>query len=207
MMRWQRGAAPELIARFGPGLAAEFAAVRARESNAPFRWAQREGENLGDVAREALVAQNHGHCCYCDAYPIGATGRREVDHFRPKSRFPAETYDWANLYLACTACNTAKREQWDEDLLRSDAPAFDFWEFFSIDAATGRILPNPHASAENQRRAARTIDVLDLDSAERRIIRRKAIQNPDPSPLHERAYRFLYPEEAPLAPRTSVTEN
>jgi uncharacterized protein (TIGR02646 family) len=192
MMRWHRSDPPPPLLRWAPELTEAFIAERSANPSHRFRWAQRAGVNLGEVIREALEVQNHGHCCYCDAYPIGAAGRQEVDHFRPKSRFPEAVYDWANLYLGCTACNSVKADQWDEDLLRSDAADYEFQRYFVVDGVTGAIAPNSLASPAEQQRARRTIEVFDLDSKDRRIARRKTIRAPDfeASP-NERAYRFL----------------
>jgi uncharacterized protein (TIGR02646 family) len=193
MMRWARGPAPAVLTKWEPELTVEFVLQRTREPTFRFQWRQRDGVNLGTVVREALEEQNHGHCSYCDAYPLDASGRKEVDHFRPKSRFPELAYAWHNLYLVCTACNLAKRERWCEALLRSDAEDYSFHRYFEVDGATGAIAPNRSASGEEQERAARTIEVFDLNTPGRRIARRKAILRPDDgSPFHERAYRFLY---------------
>jgi len=192
-MRWQRSSAPGELTRWARQLTEEFEKKRQSDPGHPFRWAQRAGVNLGQLVRTALEHQNHGHCCYCDAYPIGAAGRPEVDHFKAKSRFPGSAYEWANLYLGCSACNSAKADQWKVDLLRSDAADFDFSRYFEVDGATGALLPNRRASPSDQRRARYTIDVFDLDNADRRIARRKAIRTPDDQSLfNERAYRFLY---------------
>ena len=60
---------------------------------------------------QTLYSMQHGKCCYCEDY-IPDSGRgKEVEHFRPRAKFPHLTYDWNNLLLACTACNGAKSDQ------------------------------------------------------------------------------------------------
>lgn len=61
----------------------------------------------------ALVAAQHGKCCFCERRQLG-----DVEHFRPKSGSQQAdgqpllrpgyywlAYDWANLYFACGPCN------------------------------------------------------------------------------------------------------
>ncbi len=198
MMRWHRGPAPPLLDELGPQTAEAFTRRRALEPGHSFSWPQRANRSLGAIVRDELLALNHGHCCSCDSYPIGAAGRKEVDHFRPKTRFPEEVCTWENLSLGCTACNGAKSDQWSRLLLRSDASDFDFARYFSVTPATGEIAPNPRATVRDRARARATIRVLDLDNADRRIARRKTIANPDQAPFNDRAYRFLYAETESL---------
>ena len=80
---------------------------------------------------KSLHNMQHGKCCYCEGY-IPDDGRgKEVEHFRPRSKFPQLAYDWNNLLLACTACNGAKSDQFptspsgDPLLLDPSDPAFD----------------------------------------------------------------------------------
>ena len=46
-------------------------------------------------------------CAYCEEICRG-----EVDHFRPKSRFPEQVYQWSNWVLACHDCNLWKSDKW-----------------------------------------------------------------------------------------------
>ncbi|WP_437275748.1 HNH endonuclease [Sorangium sp. So ce375] len=70
--------------------------------------------------RAAIAGMSRGICAYCQS-PVSSThpGKRgkdrppgQVDHFRPKARFPAQAYDWNNYFLACMACNIAKGDMW-----------------------------------------------------------------------------------------------
>lgn len=80
---------------------------------------------------QALHKMQDGKCCYCEDY-IPDSGRgKEVEHFRPRSKFPHLAYDWNNLLLACTACNDAKSDQFptspggDPLILNPSDPALD----------------------------------------------------------------------------------
>src|SRR5437016_10978434 len=53
-------------------------------------------------------------CAYCLLGERLAAGEEnfELDHFRPKSRFPGLTNDFYNLYYACHPCNRIKLDLW-----------------------------------------------------------------------------------------------
>jgi hypothetical protein len=58
-----------------------------------------------------------GRCVYCErteAY-LGGDEAFEVEHFRPKSRFPELVCSYPNLYYACRRCNGHKSDTWPSD--------------------------------------------------------------------------------------------
>ncbi|WP_437924525.1 HNH endonuclease [Sorangium sp. So ce291] len=70
--------------------------------------------------RVGIAGMSHGFCAYCQS-PVssnhpGANGEErppgQVEHFRPKARFPAQAYAWDNYFLACMGCNGAKHDKW-----------------------------------------------------------------------------------------------
>ncbi|XYH94525.1 hypothetical protein ACMHYB_42835 [Sorangium sp. So ce1128] len=70
--------------------------------------------------RQAIAGMSQGFCAYCQSavcstHP-GTRGEErppgQVDHFRPKSRFPAQAYAWDNYFLGCMGCNGAKHDKW-----------------------------------------------------------------------------------------------
>lgn len=54
------------------------------------------------------------HCAYCDDKDVYSGGERayEVEHFAPKSKFPALKNTYENLLYACPYCNGAKSNTW-----------------------------------------------------------------------------------------------
>ena len=46
-------------------------------------------------------------CIYCESY-VDVTCFSNIEHFHPKSVSPDETFDWDNLFVGCTVCNTPK---------------------------------------------------------------------------------------------------
>ena len=103
----------------------------------------------------------YGLCAYCESTCSG-----EVDHFRPKSRFPELVYDWANWLLACHDCNHAKGDKWPTGgyvdpcaTLTPERPE----NFFDFDTLTGEIVPQAGLSSTSRRAAQTMIDDLKLN--------------------------------------------
>lgn len=184
-----RGPEPEALARDGVALGRNYAARRRENPRYQFQWRR----PLMLVVRDALARMTDEHCSYCDVYPIDAAGEESIDHFRPKGR--EEFYElvcaWTNLFLACSACNNAKRKQWDEALLRPDDPDFRFERYFEYRFESGRLEPATRASPEDQARARRTIEIFDLNRRGACANRRNTVEwiqriSPDVD-----AYRYL----------------
>lgn len=100
-------------------------------------------------------------CAYCEEICRG-----EVDHFRPKSRYPELVYTWLNWLFACHDCNHAKLHQWPpggyvDPCARTQAARPE--RFFTFDTETGEILPKSDLSPGRRRKAMRTIDDLRLN--------------------------------------------
>jgi uncharacterized protein (TIGR02646 family) len=140
-----------------------------------------------------------GRCSYCDGHPLDATGAEAVDHFRPKSHpdFYELVCTWTNLFLTCTACNHAKREQWDDALLRPDELDFRFERYFEYRFDCGKLEPAAAASSEEQHRAGRTIDIFDLNRAGACASRKRWVawmrSLVTANDLDDCAYRYLIP--------------
>lgn len=83
------------------------------------------------------------HCSFCDAFPVEAASQDSIEHFRPKSAFPAMAYDWDNLFYCCSKCQQSKLDQWDDLLLKPDSEAYlqeGFEAHFEVDLATGELV-------------------------------------------------------------------
>ena len=199
MQGCSRGPAPDLLARHGPEIGAEYASRRVRDSKYRFQWPRRDGQALYAVVHAALADMTAHRCSYCDGYPMGAMGNDEIDHFRPKSR--AEFYElvcaWQNLFLICTRCNGAKRDQWEPALLRPDDPGYAFGRYFLFRFDTGALEPAPGMAEDDRHRALRTIAILELNRTDACTARLKAIKEIErresDDELADMAYRFLIP--------------
>jgi uncharacterized protein (TIGR02646 family) len=100
-------------------------------------------------------------CGYCEEYCKG-----DVDHFRPKSLFPARVYEWSNWILACHVCNQKKSESWPtggyvHPCATSVANCPE--EHFEVDTLTAQILPKRGLSGRLRKKAKQTIDDLGLN--------------------------------------------
>jgi hypothetical protein len=60
-----------------------------------------------------LVIEANGKCIYCES-KVTHVYFGDIEHIRPKAKFPEERLDPENLGLACALCNNAKGEFWDE---------------------------------------------------------------------------------------------
>jgi uncharacterized protein (TIGR02646 family) len=100
-------------------------------------------------------------CAYCEELSRG-----EVEHFRPKSRFPELVYQWSNWVFACHDCNHAKGEQWASggyaNPCARSRPARPE-NFFDFDTLTGELLPKSDLSRSRRSKAQRMIDDLRLN--------------------------------------------
>jgi uncharacterized protein (TIGR02646 family) len=194
-----RGAEPELLAREGAQIGRDYAEKRRGTPGFRFQWPRRGGQSVLDVVRAALTAMTAGHCSYCDGHPIDATGTETVDHFRPKGH--PEFYElvcaWTNLFLTCSACNHAKGEQWDEALLRPDDLVFSFERYFEYRFDSGELHPAAAATSDEQVRARRTIEILDLNRNGACMSRKRLVNSiihaTAPHGLEDGAYRYLIP--------------
>ena len=138
------------------------------------RWVQHYREGLGAKPsenrwrdfREDLGRVFFGLCGYCEEICRG-----EVDHFRPKSRFPERVYEWANWVFACRDCNGSKLDKWPpggyiDPCAKSRLARPE--NFFHFDTSTGEIIPNPGLGPVRRRKAVATIGDLRLNEIQHR---------------------------------------
>jgi uncharacterized protein (TIGR02646 family) len=64
----------------------------------------------------------NGKCAYCESF-ILHIDYGHIEHYRPKSVYPALTFEWDNLLLACGICN-GKQFKGDKFSMIADIPAF-----------------------------------------------------------------------------------
>lgn len=112
---------------------------------------------LGDIEEKFS-----GNCGYCE---IACRG--EVDHFRPKSRFPKLVYEWSNWVFSCHDCNNWKGEKWRDGGYidpcasnRSSQPE----KFFEFDLKTYEIIPRNGLTPRHQEKVRTMIHDLHLNA-------------------------------------------
>ena len=105
----------------------------------------------------------YGICGYCEE----EAALEEVDHFRPKSKFPELVYAWSNWVFACNSCNDTKNDKWPPGGY-VDPCACSTQErpehFFDFNLRTGMIVPKSDLTQEQRRKASQTIQGLDLNN-------------------------------------------
>lgn len=138
------------------------------DSSASFSWYEVDGVDARQHCLPTLQLQTESHCSFCDGYPMRELTNESVEHFRPKRKFPEEAFSWTNLYYCCDGCQKAKGDDWDDLLLRPDGEEYTFGRYFIFDFTTGGIRPNPRATESDQLKAAKTIELYQLDSQQRR---------------------------------------
>ncbi len=66
------------------------------------------------INKQALIAASHGKCMYCESRVIDVYFG-DVEHIRPKDRFPELEYEWNNLGFVCAKCNNSKSNKWFDE--------------------------------------------------------------------------------------------
>jgi uncharacterized protein (TIGR02646 family) len=172
-----------------PGYAARVeAAARAWDS-------PRRRERFEPIVRTLEeMCSGEDRCMYCED-----SAAREIDHHRPKSLFPEQTFVWENYVFACGGCNgpkggrfggiSARGRQFVElkrergvpvtapdattTLMLIDPRREDPLRYMILDLAFPfHFRPRTRRCALAQARAAYTIEVLGLNKREKLIVRR-----------------------------------
>jgi uncharacterized protein (TIGR02646 family) len=107
--------------------------------------------------KDSLLKSSHKKCAFCECIP-GESGYPEIDHFKPKSRYPFNAFDWDNLLPVCKICNTTKHnhDTAAEPIINpyeTDPETVFEYDCFSIKAKPGTLFEKAH----------RTIDVCKLN--------------------------------------------
>ena len=135
------------------------------------RWVQYYSMGVGKKPTDSYWRSFHnplkgvfqGICGYCEERRKG-----EIDHFRPKKRFPHLVYSWSNWIFACHECNNAKLDKWPDTGYVDPCARFETGypdRYFVFDTQTGQILPNPSRNSHTRHKAQETINALHLNDA------------------------------------------
>jgi uncharacterized protein (TIGR02646 family) len=117
----------------------------------------------------SLIQMYNAMCCYCEGGSSKTNG--EIEHLRPKKRFPDLAYDWNNLHWSCGACNHAKGELYDDEnpiLDPTDGEAIDRHISFLMDEETISIWL---IDRDRSKRGHTTIEHADLNREDLRRAR------------------------------------
>lgn len=76
---------------------------------------------------KSAIREDFFECCaYCLMHETFARGQEnfELDHFKPKSKFPDLICQYTNIYYSCHVCNQQKRDCWPSKELYSKGYRF-----------------------------------------------------------------------------------
>lgn len=104
MIHLEKGQKPAILERNGRAWT-EALLKRLKAGEQPTE-AEKNRYRHSDV-KEALVTETHGKCAYCESKVLHVS-YGDVEHIIPKSVEPAKRFEWINLTLACSVCNTNK---------------------------------------------------------------------------------------------------
>ena len=134
------------------------------------RWVEYYEQGIGSKPKDShwrKFNKNLGKvfsflCGYCEKDCKG-----EVDHFRPKSRFPQKVYEWSNWVFSCHDCNNIKGGKlpnggYIDPCTRT--PSFRPEKFFEFDLKTGEIKPKSKLNGRQWQKARTMIDDLKLNA-------------------------------------------
>lgn len=144
--------------------------------------AQRKAAGSLDVDavwKQARATKTIGTAC---ALLQGAMGLRErcmycldshgtdIDHFKPKARYPLQTFKWNNWLLCCSECGRLKGSKFPtvsgKPLLINPANE-NPWTHLEFDSDTGNLTARFDITANGwSPKGAETVSVLHLDSRE-----------------------------------------
>lgn len=118
-------------------------------------------------------------CYFC-----GDSRGTDIDHFRPKSRYPDSVFAWPNFLLVCAGCNRKKADQFPLDQqcqpLLIDPTKEDPWDYLYFDPETGQVVArwDLHRDAPDPKGATTTdssllpLNIEAVTEGRRRLVRR-----------------------------------
>lgn len=127
-----------------------------------------KGHNYWKHVARDLYDAYAGICAYSCTWISPTTGISNVEHFRPKSKYPQDAYNWENYRLACWKMN--KNKGIYEDVL-DPFTLQDNW--FVIDFSSLMVFPGDHLTEHDARLVSKTIKRLKLNEDEDCIEERK----------------------------------
>lgn len=122
--------------------------------------------------KSALREACFDKCMYCES-KVTDVYWGDVEHIRPKARFPELEFDWNNLGFVCGRCNGKKSDQWSDDRPFIDPFNEDPSEHL---AAVGQLILHKNGS-ERGEYTWRKLDLNRPQLLEQRMERIKEICN------------------------------
>jgi uncharacterized protein (TIGR02646 family) len=153
------------------------------------RW---KSFNHKDTLTDRLYEEQFDLCAYSEICPEDHDLGTHIEHVRPKSHYPHQTFDYHNLVLSALSDSdlaslieahyfgghaNAKRGAYDEALFIS--PLMPHCKDAFVYLSDGRIVPNYQQGPSVQRMAEYTIDLLNLNCEYLKGLRQEWIEELD----------------------------
>ena len=126
--------------------------------------------------KDSLKKMFNHKCAFCESH-ITHIDYGQIEHFKPKSKYPELCFDWHNLLMSCTICNS-KAFKGDKFPLRNEnGPLINpveeqpnnFFKFeYDIDSRTFLVIPK-------NKRALTSIKILGLNRDELILLRTRRL--------------------------------
>ena len=88
--------------------------VKIHRLECPNPTALNNGDYKHPINKKALKDSSYDKCMYCES-KISHIDYGDVEHIKPKSKYPALEFEWENLGYSCTKCNRKyKNDNYDE---------------------------------------------------------------------------------------------
>lgn len=110
--------------------------------------------------KDMLLESSNNKCAFCESVP-SESSYVEIEHFAPKSIYPARTFDWNNLLPSCKRCNLGKLALDTVNKPIVNPYLDDPEKIFVYDFLC--IKPNPSCDKGDMDKANRTKDELGLN--------------------------------------------
>lgn len=181
MIRYTKGPIPEILQQNARDWTVELLALieggREVESGILRRYAH-------SSIKSQVKQDSYDKCIYCES-KITHISYGDIDHIKPKSRFPAETYSWDNLALVCNKCNNTKRDNYDP----ATPPINPYREnpALFLKAVGAIIWPEP-----GNDRGQVTVSIVKLNRTE--LLERRRARLEQIRPMFENIARAINPE-------------
>lgn len=127
-------------------------------------WSDVEPEHRQEIWQRLEEMQGR-RCAYCEA-PI-ESGKRHIEHFKQRSRYPQDTFDWGNLFGSCNhdkCCGKHKDQCGPYDSADLIKPDQEDPERFFVFVSDGTIKVRQGLSSQEKHRACETLRVFNLDA-------------------------------------------
>lgn len=139
------------------------------------RWNRFNGKTL---LTEVLNDEQYNLCAYTELRPDEEGIGTHIEHVKPKSKFPAATFDYKNLVLSSLESDDLAKPHHQGDHFGGHAKGshYDRKQFlipliarskrnYFLYQSDGKVVPSPLKSKRYQRKAEHTIRLLNLNAA------------------------------------------